>query len=125
MRIVVDGNDGTGKSTLVEGLRGRGLEAADRGLPTKMTDDPDLAPAADELYLVLDAPVEVCQARLAGAGKDLRERYHTAEDLAHYRDRFLEVAAGLPHAAVIEASGTPEEVLAAALAAIAEAGGRP
>jgi thymidylate kinase len=123
MRIVVDGNDGTGKSTLVAALRGRGVEAADRGLPTKMSDDPTLAPGEDELYLILDAPVEVCRERLRRGGKDLAERYHTVDDLTHYRERFLEIAR-LPQARLIDASGTPAEVLDEALRALDAAGGR-
>jgi thymidylate kinase len=123
MRIVVDGNDGTGKSTLVAALRGRGIEAADRGLPTKMSDDPTLAPAEDELYLILDAPVEVCRERLDTAGKDLAERYHTVDALTHYRERYLEIAR-LPQARLVDASGTPAEVLDAALRALEQAGVR-
>jgi predicted ATPase len=47
VRLVVDGNDGTGKSTLVEALRLRGFAAADRGIPTKMTDDRGIRPPDD------------------------------------------------------------------------------
>jgi len=125
LRVVVDGNDGTGKTTLVEALRRRGYEVADRGLPTRMTDAPALPPADDEFYLLLDAPVEVCRARLAQAGRNLEERYHTAADLAHYRRRFLEVAATLPRHALLDAARTPDEVLADALLALERAGVRP
>jgi thymidylate kinase len=91
--IVVDGNDGTGKSTLVAELRRRGLEATDRGLPTKMTDNPDVRPAAGDTnyYVILDLPIEISQERLVLAGKDLTEKYHTAQDLGYYRGRFKEV----------------------------------
>ena len=83
MKLVVDGNDGTGKSTLVARLRDLGYDVADRGVPTKMTDDPSVCAVEGEVYLILDAPVEVCQARLAKAGKNLEERYHTVADLRH------------------------------------------
>ena len=90
--VVVEGNDGTGKSTLVAALAARGFVVRDRGLPTKMTDDPALRPTAEqrasELYLILDVPVAVSRERLAKAGKDLEERYHTVEDLSRYRRRY-------------------------------------
>ena len=124
LRVVVDGNDGTGKTTLVEALRRRGFEVADRGLPTRMTDDPSLAPAGDEFYLILDAPEAVCRERLARAGRDLDERFHTEADLRHYRQRFLEVARRLPRHVVLDAAGSPDEVLAAALRALDRAEAR-
>jgi thymidylate kinase len=122
IEIVVDGNDGTGKSTLVEALRERGFSVSDRGLPTRMTDDDALTDAGDAFYLVLDAPVEVCQSRLAQAGKDLSEQYHTREDLTHYRARFREVSRRLRRCREIDSSGTREQTLAAALRALEEAG---
>lgn len=120
MKIVVDGNDGTGKSTLVAALRARGYDVADRGLPTKMTDDLLLQPIAGEHYLILDAPVDVSRARLMQAGKDLSERYHTVADLTYYRERFRMVAEriGMQQCAVIDAAPSSEQVLAAAIASI-------
>jgi len=100
--IVVDGNDGTGKSTLVAHLRALGYAVQDRGFLTPLTDQADAAvDAACAAYaaqpscaaIVLDAPVATSRARLAAAGKDLNERYHTKADLAHYRARFAAVAA--------------------------------
>lgn len=120
--IVVDGNDGAGKSTLVAALRARGLEVNDRGAPTKRTDDPTFPPQDGERYLILDVPVEVSRARLAAAGKDLTEQYHTVADLTHYRARFLAVAAELPCCALVDARGTPAETLARALEALAALG---
>lgn len=123
MIVVVDGNDGTGKSTLAEALRAKGYDVRDRGIPTRMTDDDRLAPDAShthEVYLIVDAPVEVSRARLEAAGKDLNEQYHTVEDLTHYRARFQQVAAKLPRCRVIDSSGTPEETLAQGLQALAE-----
>lgn len=116
--IVVDGGDGTGKSTLVAALRARGYLVADRGLPTKATDDglpaERLRPERD-VYVILDAPEATCRARLAEAGKDLNEKWHTPESIAHYRVKFREVAAGLG-VPLIDSSGTREETLAAVLA---------
>jgi XTP/dITP diphosphohydrolase len=117
-RVVVDGNDGTGKSTVVARLRALGWNVADRGAPTKMTDDPSVKPAEGEVTLILDCPVETCRERLAKAGKNLDEKYHTVADLGHYRRRFLEVAKGLPRCEVVDAAGTPDQVVAACLAAL-------
>lgn len=122
MLIVVDGNDGTGKTTLVEALAGMGFEVRDRGIPTKMTDDPSLRPDDGEVYLILDVPVDVSRERLRLAGKDLNERYHTVEDLAWYRQRFAQVAATLPRCRVIDTTGSREKVLTRALEALRELG---
>jgi thymidylate kinase len=122
MRIVVDGNDGTGKSTLVRRLAALGYDVADRGIPTKMTDDDAIRPREDEFYLILDAPVIICRERLRKAGKDLAERYHRIEDLMHYRRRFRAVAARLPRSALIDAIGNEADVLARCMAALASAG---
>src|SRR5271170_6790666 len=91
--IVVDGNDGLGKSTLVKSLKGLGYRVTDRGMPTKATDHgvPDAQPEG-ETYVILDAPIEVSRARLAKAGKDMDEHWHKVETLTHYRRRFQEVA---------------------------------
>ena len=111
MKLVVDGNDGTGKSTLVGMLRQLGYEVSDRGIPTKMTDDNSITASDEEFYFILDVPVEVSQARLLKAGRDLKERYHTLEDLVFYRERFLAISKRLENSVVIDASGSPEEVL--------------
>ena len=123
MRLVIDGNDGTGKSTLVAVLQkifdGAG-DVWDRGIPTKMTDYYPVIHSDDELYIILDVPVEVSRERLAAAGKDLTERYHTVEDLTHYRQRFREVAEqlGPTRCRLVDASGTPDETLQRAVTAL-------
>ena len=114
--IVIDGNDGLGKSTLVKRLGELGYKVADRGMPTKATDTgvPEHLPMG-ERYVILDAPIEVSRARLEKAGRDMNEKYHTVEGLTHYRQRFKEVAEqlGVP---LIDASGSPDDVLYATLA---------
>lgn len=111
--IVIDGNDGTGKSTLVERLRKLGLRVSDRGLPSKLTiDEPNLpAPSPHDRYLILEAPIEVSRARLEAAGKDLNEKWHTVESLRHFQVKFREVGAQLG-ATFIDSNGTPEETWA-------------
>ncbi len=92
--IVVDGNDGTGKSTLVNRLRKLGYFVNDRGIPTTMTDDDNLNVQGNErdvLYVILDGTVEESRKRLEEAGKDLTEKYHTVTDLTYYRQKYLEV----------------------------------
>ena len=126
MKIVLDGNDGTGKSTLCETLKKQGFDVVDRGFPTKMSDDRTLRPGAEqagEVYVILDAPVEVCRKRLGAAGKDLNEKYHTVGDLTFYRDAFRRVAFDL-QIPLIDSSGPREETLARVLAFI-EAFGSP
>jgi thymidylate kinase len=119
MKIVIDGNDGTGKSMLAARLQQLGYAVSDRGVPTDMTDDPGVKPIDGEVYLILDAPVLVSRNRLEAAGKNLNERYHTVADLTKYHRRFLEVAASLGDRCVlIDACGTADEVLAHALRAI-------
>ncbi|MBI2473496.1 hypothetical protein HYV70_03020 [Candidatus Uhrbacteria bacterium] len=118
MKIVIDGNDGTGKSTIVALLREQGYDVQDRGIPTKMTDNESVAPQEDEFYLILDVPVELSRARLAKAGRNLNEKYHTVEDLTHYRERFLQIAQTLPNSVLVNATGSPDEVLAECLQVI-------
>lgn len=86
--IVIDGNDGTGKTTVVKELAKRGIDASDRGIATKMTDNPEISDNGDTVFILV-APVSVCRERLARRGADLEERYHTEKDLRHYDRLFL------------------------------------
>jgi len=109
--IVVDGNDGTGKSTLVETLRKHGYVVQDRGVPSKATLGEPLTLNPMDGYLILDAPVETSRERLAKAGKDLEEEWHTVESLTLYREAFKKVAAA-GNIPVIDATEPKEEVFA-------------
>ena len=111
MKIVVDGNDGTGKSTLVTLLQELGYEVQDRGIPTKMSDDESIKPLENEFYIILDVPIEVSRERLKKAGRNLDEKYHTVEDLIFYRDKFWQIYRRLPNSVLIDATGSPEDVL--------------
>jgi thymidylate kinase len=120
--IEIDGNDGLGKTTLVERVNsalehlGLGAKVWDRGDMTRATDQvegdvlPDsVKPANAVHYFLLDGSVELSQQRLAKAGKDLTEKYHTEEDLSHYRRMFLLVAEQFG-ATVLSAEAPTEEL---------------
>lgn len=93
MNIVIEGNDGTGKSTLVNLLKFIGYKnVLDRGILTKMTDDDSILPDPEDLYIILDVPVEISYARLEACNKPMNEYYHTVIGLTHYRTRYQEIA---------------------------------
>jgi len=109
--VVIDGNDGTGKSTVVEKLKMMGWNVKDRGIATKLTDDSNAGtPGKNEIHIILDAPVEISQRRLLQAGKSLNEKYHTLEDLKHYRTLFMEVAQ-VYNMHIVDSSGSPENTM--------------
>ncbi len=114
--IEVDGNDGTGKSTLVRLMAEYGVESRDRGVMTRASDDTSIGPEEGTLYIVLDVPVETCRERLAAAGKDLDEQYHRVEDLTHYRQVFLDLVPRF--GATLIRAEHPRRSLQAALAAV-------
>jgi len=94
-RIVIDGNDGLGKSTICDLLtRAQIGHISDRGLMTKATDDDTITRSDSDPnhYFLIDGPVELSQQRLVQAGRSLEEKYHNLTDLIHYRQRFLDVA---------------------------------
>lgn len=100
--ITIDGNDGTGKSTIIAQLREHGYIAQDRGLPSLLTDNPHLPIPDTGVFIILDASIEISRARLALAGRDLTEKYHTVEDLTYYRNKFHEIAQILPRTIIID-----------------------
>ncbi|MCB0336605.1 MAG: hypothetical protein KDD62_09870, partial [Bdellovibrionales bacterium] len=114
--IVIDGNDGVGKSTIVNKLRELGWNVSDRGAATKLTDNPSSAlPGSNEISFILDAPIEISQERLLKAGRSLQEKYHTKEDLTHYRQKFQAIAAHHSEFILIDASGSVVQTLSAIL----------
>lgn len=117
--IVVDGASGTGKSTLIEALRALGFEARERGIssepegegavPESITDA-----VAQEAYVILDAPEEICRARLRQAGKLLTSSHYSHEAIARSRARFRQLAREL-RLPLLDASRSQAEVLSATL----------
>lgn len=132
--IFVDGNDGTGKTTLVRGLREYldklervfgefGVQLHDRGVATQATESAgphSICPS--DVYVFLDASPETSQRRLAERGADLAEEYHTLESLEDYRRRFRSIAADMErelersesasdHVLIVDAEEPPRRVL--------------
>lgn len=96
--IVIDGNDGTGKSTLINKLKEYfpHIEFFDRDLPTELTNlsdgtlqKIDKIKGDKDLYIILDLCPDICQERLLKRGADITEKYHTLDDLKKYRKRFI------------------------------------
>lgn len=121
-RIIVDGMDGAGKSTLVQGLLNRGYDAQDRGHATHMVDDDALQAEQGVLYIILLADPRLCRQRLRDAGKDLDERYHTLDSLTHYRQRYPQIMHRLPLAVTLVSAGSRQQTLDQACAAAREHG---
>ncbi len=63
--ITIDGNDGTGKSTVIAKLRELGYVIKDRGIPTKLTDDPNFPVPPNGIYVILDTSVETREQQVA------------------------------------------------------------
>jgi thymidylate kinase len=92
MKICIDGNDGTGKSTLIAALKQLfpEHEYQDRGLPSAMTVGDDAAPA--DLYVILSCPVETSTQRLVAAERNMTDHWHLPETLHKYHKMFVDLA---------------------------------
>jgi thymidylate kinase len=125
-KIVVDGNDGTGKTFRVNLLRKMfpNIKIEDRGIFSDKTLDDMLfdynkassvirrknfVNAIDEqkdtLFIICDASVETCQKRISERGDSLEEEYHNKKDLIKYRGRFMllaELCSELPNVMFID-----------------------
>jgi len=97
-KFVLDGNDATGKSSVVAYLTkmyGHLYKFQDRGILTKLSDVyEDSLPASlpeDECTIVLDADIDVCMRRLLNRNKS-RDKYDTYEAIFKYKNRFMRLA---------------------------------
>jgi thymidylate kinase len=109
-KIVIDGNDGTGKSVRVSVLKKHfpGIEIEDRGVFSEATlrdelfgDDKqsrrnlrnfiwsEVEEHPETLFIICDASIETCQKRILERGDSLDEEFHNEDDLQKYRARFL------------------------------------
>lgn len=113
MRVFIDGNDGVGKTTLVENLRKIGVDAYDRGWLSKKTLDDSVQPEKDSITILLDAPVEVSLNRLKRRGANMSEEYHTRESLAFFRGIYASLAErhGVPKVSALDEKQTLKDVL--------------
>ena len=113
-RIVVDGNDGTGKTTLVRSLRLLGFrDVHDRGEMTKATDDPTVGPVVGTVYILLEASWITCRQRLIDAGRDMTDPYHQDDALIKYYHIFRNITEKFSAHVIL--SRTPIETLGRAL----------
>lgn len=109
-KIVVDGNDGTGKSTRVAELKKLfpGITIEDRGVFSEATLDEELfkptkngeilskhqlefrdkVAKSNALYIITDAEPETCQKRILERGDSIEVEFHNMADLKKYRERF-------------------------------------
>lgn len=92
MKICIDGNDGTGKTTIISLLKERypNVIFMDRGLPSAMTVNKDFEKA--DHYFILTCPVSVSLERLKNANRDMTEYWHLPETLNYFNDKFKELA---------------------------------
>lgn len=118
-RIVVDGNDGTGKSTLVRGLRSLGFSRVeDRAEMTKASDDESVGPAPDTTYLLAHCRWETSFDRLRRSGADMSDQYHQPDALQHYAAVFLGLQERFGAIPICTEETTPPDVLEAAIRGI-------
>lgn len=98
MLVEIDGNDGTGKTTLIESLKNQNLdnvEILDRGQLTQFTDiyEDELPNELldDRIYILLDAEINECTLRLLQRGP-LTDKYEQYRQLFKYQKRFRRLA---------------------------------
>jgi len=111
-KIFLEGNDGTGKSTIVSLLKQRGFSNVfDRGFLSKKTLDETLEENdKNVVYIILECTVKKSLQRLQNAGKDMTEVWHTEESLVYFQKKFREV--GKQHKAFfVSSEGEPQETL--------------
>lgn len=116
-KIVIDGNDGSGKTYRCTVLRNLfpDIEIADRGLFSDVTLDDELFceysskgiaserckkfvdkvdAETETLFIILMTEPEIAQRRIISRGDSIDEKFHTIDDLKKYNRRF-EILCGL------------------------------
>ena len=124
-KIIIDGNDGTGKTTRLVQLKRMfpNIKYEDRGIFSKMTlvdelfnrtgnyDEiqkkfhEDVQKDSSTLYIICRASSEVCQKRILERGDSIEEEFHTLDDLNKYNNRFdilVDIVKDLPNVMVVE-----------------------
>ena len=102
--VEIDGNDGVGKTHFIKKMsfvneciiklfkHNFQILFKDRGALTIATDKDNFFMEENHIYILFDASVEWCQRNILKRGDSIEEKYHTVEDLTHYREKFLELA---------------------------------
>lgn len=93
MIVCIDGNDGTGKSTIISLLKEKfpTITFQDRGYPSWLTfEKGSFAPA--DLYIILVCPVEVSLDRLQKSGKNMEEFWHLPLTLIFFDQKFKQLS---------------------------------
>lgn len=116
-RIIIDGNDGTGKTTRVKCLQEvfnkyvGNVEILDRGPFSEATLNDNLFTPEnlvwpnsetwdfinkirddeDTFYVIIDLPVADCQSRIVDRGDSIDAPFHNYTDLCVYRERFQQL----------------------------------
>lgn len=124
-KIIIDGNDGTGKTTRLVQLKRifPNIKYEDRGIFSKMTlvdelfnktgnyDEiqkkfhEDVQKDSSTLYIICRASSEVCQKRILERGDSIEEEFHTLDDLNKYNNRFdilVDIVKDLPNVMVVD-----------------------
>lgn len=124
-KIIIDGNDGTGKTTRLVQLKRMfpNIKYEDRGIFSKMTlvdelfnrtgnyDEiqkkfhEDVQKDSSTLYIICRASSEVCQKRILERGDSIEEEFHTLDDLNKYNNRFdilVDIVKDLPNVMVVD-----------------------
>jgi phosphoribosylaminoimidazole-succinocarboxamide synthase len=125
--IYIDGNDGTGKSTIVNLLRKLMPDKKfhDRSILTKMTDQYNLPDCLDQckenMYIILDADIKSCQERIEKRREITGQKcdiYDSKEALFKYRNRYIRLAVKYHIPIICTTKLSIEEVLECAMAII-------
>ena len=126
-KIIIDGNDGTGKTTRLVQLKRMfpNIKYEDRGIFSKMTlvdelfnrtgnyDEiqkkfhEDVQKDSSTLYIICRTSSEVCQKRILERGDSIEEEFHTLDDLNKYNSRFdilVDIVKDLPNVMVVDTS---------------------